>query len=148
MDKSGSVVRSRRRRVTFALFGRSTRRGGVQPFPDRVLPTEDLMSDVLAGDDISTSRDGDTARPHLDDDPELQETIARVQQDARADRRFSGRLPAEELDQLIEAAVRSLWATSNVKTFLPLIALRHASEQLEQGAAAVNAGGRPGGYDA
>ena len=56
--------------------------------------------------------------------------IVRLQRDARDDPRLAA-IPATTRDQSIERAVQELWATSRVKTFLPVLALRQARAALD-----------------
>ena len=98
--------------------------------------------------DIIAEQEDDGASPRRHEEPDLLETISRVQQDARADRHLAGRISSAELDRLIDETVRRLWATSSVKTFVPLIALRHARATLDGAAAVAEPGVRLGGSDA
>lgn len=124
MIKQGPIFRSRRRRSSFALFGRHVQRAEVQPFPDRVWAEVDRVSEAIADQHQRETR------PSRNDDQELAEAIRRVQQDARVDRILANQLPEQELDHVIEGIVRDLWANSRVTTFVPLIALRQARATL------------------
>ncbi|MGH2615584.1 MAG: hypothetical protein ACRDJC_10125 [Thermomicrobiales bacterium] len=61
---------------------------------------------------------------------ELQAVVARLQREAGSDRRLLARMPAPELDQLIDQTVRSLWNESRVTAFVPLFAMRRVHEVL------------------
>jgi hypothetical protein len=120
--KSGLSIRSRRRRSTFALFGRHVQRIAVEPMPDRVWPPHEGASEAVA----RRGMPADGERQQAD----LLEVVARVQREALADRRLQGAVEPAELDRLIDETVRALWATSRVKSFVPLFAMQRVREQL------------------
>ena len=67
-------------------------------------------------------------------------TIARLQRDLAADPRLASHAMAAERDRVAEVAVRSLWAASRVKAFVPVLALRDARDALLDVGAAPLAG--------
>lgn len=49
-----------------------------------------------------------------------------------------GPVPGEELHRIATESVLSLWSQSRIKTFLPLLAVRHARERLQERVASRN----------
>jgi hypothetical protein len=66
--------------------------------------------------------------------------VERVLTDAR--RTFGGTTDDELLEQCVRDAVRGLWPdSSKVKTFIPVLALRHVRDMLESGGRLQHPGG-------
>lgn len=56
--------------------------------------------------------------------------VARLREEAEADRRLLARAPAATIGAAVEAEVRALWTGSRVKVFVPVLALRAVREAL------------------
>ena len=123
--RSRPTVRSRRRQSTFALFGRSLQRIRVEAPPSRHGPSHDAADGAPPSADARDDRDDD--EPPLAD---LEELVTRLQREAQTDQRLKGLAANGELEALIEETARMLWATSRVKTFVPLLAIRRVYESL------------------
>jgi hypothetical protein len=101
------------------LFGRPLPPASAEPTVDPLRDAEAGTSDALPGEPASDVT-------HL---AEVQEIVARLRREARADHRLR-HVDWDECDRLIEELVYALWATSRVKAFVPLFAMQRLRERL------------------
>jgi hypothetical protein len=64
-------------------------------------------------------------------------TRVRHQLDADCEVGLIAPRPSVELDRIAARSVAALWESSRIKTFLPIIALRQARDELRAGASAI-----------
>jgi hypothetical protein len=121
---SGPSFRSRRRQSSFGLFGRPLHQVKIGDVTDRVWPPQGVA-------DARSREQGHDDGHSLDQQQaSLRDVVARVQREARLDQRLRGLTAGAELDALIDETVCALWASSRVKTFVPLLAMRRIYESL------------------
>lgn len=128
--------RARRRRASLSLYGRPLRPLQSNSLPDRRLDERESFPAPHVPT-AATSTHDEVIEDAFDVDREteaLRQAIGRVQAEARRDPSLSLLLPASDLDRVVESTVRGMWFDSLIKTYVPVLALRHARESIRAAA--------------